>query len=147
MSTNRSIISVFTFTFTYPWTAGVFGAPKMTSQPVFSIFLCSPLPSWICRTPGLSIPWCFLSTSVSVYFVFFRPFTVPGKMFFARPDERKTCPYHLSLRLFTMVRRSSCGLFTCWILARTSSLVTWSLNEMRSIFRQPLICLSILCRS
>ena len=36
-------------------------------------------------------------------------FTAPFKMVLARPDERKTCPYHCSLRLFTMVRRSSCG--------------------------------------
>ena len=54
---------------------------------------------------------------------------------FARPDERETCPYHCSLRLFTMARRSSCGPIACWILARTSSLVTWSLYEMCSILR------------
>ena len=35
---------------------------------------------------------------------------------FARPGERETCPYHFSLRLFTMVRMSSCGPSTCWIL-------------------------------
>ena len=29
-----------------------------------------------------------------------------------------------------MVGRSSCGPIACWILARTSSLVTWSLYEM-----------------
>ena len=29
-------------------------------------------------------------------------------MVLARPDERETCPYHSSLLLFTMVRRSSC---------------------------------------
>ena len=63
------------------------------------------------------------------------PFTVPCKMVLARPDERGTCPYHSSLRLFTMVKRSSCGLIASWILARTSSLVTWSLYEMRSILR------------
>ena len=34
-----------TFTFTYPLTPGVVGAPQMTPQPVSSIFLCSPLPS------------------------------------------------------------------------------------------------------
>ena len=34
------------------------------------------------------------------------PFTVPCKMILARPDERETCPYHCSLRLFTMIRRS-----------------------------------------
>ena len=37
------------------------------------------------------------------------PFTVPRKMVLARPDERETWPYHSSLRLFTIVRRSSCG--------------------------------------
>ena len=51
-------------------------------------------------------------------------FTVPCKMVLARPDERETCPYHFNLRLFTMVKRSSCGPIACWILARTSSLVT-----------------------
>ena len=51
------------------------------------------------------------------------PFTVPCKMILARLNERDTCPYHCSLRLFTVVRRSSCGPIACWILARTSSFV------------------------
>ena len=55
------------------------------------------------------------------------PFTVLCKMVFARPDKHETWPYHCSLRLFTMIRRSSCGPVACWILAWTSSLVTWSL--------------------
>ena len=38
----------------------------------------------------------------------FPPFTVPGKRVLAKPDERETCLYHFSLRLFTVVR-SSCG--------------------------------------
>ena len=59
------------------------------------------------------------------------PFTVPCKMILARPDELQTCPYHCSLRLFTMVKRSSCDPTACWILARTSSLVTWSLYEIQ----------------
>ena len=37
--------SSFFITFTYPLTLGIVRAPQMTSQPVFSIFLCSPLPS------------------------------------------------------------------------------------------------------
>ena len=37
------------------------------------------------------------------------PFTVPCKMVLARPDEWETWSYHCSLRLFTIVRRSSCG--------------------------------------
>ena len=63
------------------------------------------------------------------------PFTVPCKMVLARPDERETWPYHCSLRLLTIVRRSSCGPIACWILARNSSLVTWSLYEMCSILQ------------
>ena len=62
-------------------------------------------------------------------------FTVPCKTVLARPDERKTCPHHCSLRLFTMARRSSCGQIACWILARTFSLVTRSLYEIRIILR------------
>ena len=52
------------------------------------------------------------------------PLTVPCWMVLARPEDRKTWPYHCSLCLFTMVRRSSCGLIACWILARTSLLLT-----------------------
>ena len=55
----------------YPLTARVVGAPLMISQPVSSIFLCSPLPSGTWRSPGLSIPWWCLSTSSSVCLVFF----------------------------------------------------------------------------
>ena len=43
------------------------------------------------------------------------PFTVPCKMVLVRPDERETCPYHCSLRLFMMVR-SSRGPIACWVL-------------------------------
>ena len=65
----------------------------------------------------------------------FPPFTEPCKMVLARPDDRETWPYHCSLRLFATDRKSSCGPIACWILARTYSLVTWSLYEMRSILR------------
>ena len=61
------------------------------------------------------------------------PFTVPCKMVSARPDEWESCPYHFSLRLFTMVRSSSRGSIAYWILAQTSSLVTWSLYEVRRL--------------
>ena len=49
-----------------PLTARVVLAPKMISQPVSSIFPCSPLPSGTLQIPGLSIPWCCLPTSPSV---------------------------------------------------------------------------------
>ena len=55
----------------YPLTATVVGRRQMISQPISSIFRCSPLTSRIWRTPGLSIPWCCLPTSCSVCLVFF----------------------------------------------------------------------------
>ena len=63
------------------------------------------------------------------------PFSVPCKMGLAKPDERETCPYHFTWRLCTMVRMFLCGPIACWLLARTSLLVRWSLYEMRSILR------------
>ena len=52
------------------------------------------------------------------------PFTLSWKMVLAIPDERETWPHHRTLRLFTMIMRSSCGPIACLILARTFSLVT-----------------------
>ena len=63
------------------------------------------------------------------------PFTVPCKMVLARPDEGRHDHITVALRLFTIVSRSSCGSIACWILARTFSLVTWSLYEMCSVLR------------
>ena len=68
------------------------------------------------------------------------------KMVLARPDERETCPYHCSLVLFTMITRSSCSPIACWIFARTSSLVPWSLYEMSSILQQhtiSMVCIAL----
>ena len=87
----------------------------VNSRPVHALMLASHL--------FLSLP-CLLP-----------PFTLPFKMVLARPDERDTCPDHCSLHLFMMVRRSSCGQIVRWILAHTSSLVTWSLYEMLSILQ------------
>ena len=50
------ITSHYVLHFTYLLTMGVVGAPQMTPQPISSIFLCSPLPSGTCQTPGLYIP-------------------------------------------------------------------------------------------
>ena len=66
-----------------PLTARVIGAPQMISQPVSSIFLCSPLPSGTWWNPGLSIPW-YLPTSSSVCLVFFPPSLCLARWF--RPD-------------------------------------------------------------
>ena len=63
------------------------------------------------------------------------PFIVPCKMVLAKPVERETRAYYCRLRLFMTVSRSLCGPVARWILARTSSLVTWSLYRMCSILR------------
>ena len=55
----------------YLLTARVVGSLQMISQPVSSIFPCSPLPSGTWRTPGLSIPCCCLPSSSSICLVFF----------------------------------------------------------------------------
>ena len=105
---SRAVFSIFLFLFTALWDLA-------NSRSVYSLMLSSHL--------IFCLP-CLLS-----------PFTVPCKVVLARPDERETCPYHCSLRPFTMVRRSSCGTIACWILVQTFSLVTWSLYEMCGILR------------
>ena len=123
------------FTFIYPLAARVIGAPHMTSQPVSSTFLCSPLSSGTWRTPGLSIPDVVIAPLFSCLSCLLPLPLCLAILFLAGPHEGETCSYHFSLRFFTTVRRSSCGPNACWILAQTSMLVTWSLYEMRGILR------------
>ena len=77
------------------------------------------------------------------------PLTVSCDVVLARPDDREKWPYHFSLCFLTVVRRSSYGPVACWILLRSSSLVTWSLYEMRKMFRAStfLITCSVDCLS
>ena len=112
----------------YPLTARVVGAPQMILQPFFSIFPCSPLPKPV-HSPDVVFPL------LPVCLVFFHLSLCLARWVWTdlmngRHDH--TTAVCVSLQ---MVRMSSCGLITCWILARTSSLVTWSLYVMRSIFR------------
>ena len=67
------------------------------------------------------------------------PWTVPCGIVFASPDDRVTCLYHFSLRLFTVVKRSSYGPMPFPILALTSSSVMWSLYEIPRSLRKHLI--------
>ena len=110
-----------------PLTVRVGGAPQMILQPVFSIFPCSPLPSGTCWTPGPSIRWCCLPTSSFVRLVFFPLSLCLARWFW--PDLMNGKYDHTTAVcvFFTIARRSSCGPVACWIFARTSSLVTWSL--------------------
>ena len=114
-----------------PLTARVVGAPQTTSPPVF--LHPSPFSTALWDLAN-SRPDHPLMLSAHLVFCLPRllpPFPVPCELILARPDELETGPYHFSLPLFTMVR-SACGPIACWILARTSSLLAWSLYEMRN---------------
>ena len=66
------------------------------------------------------------------------PWTVPCRIVLASPDDRVTCLYHFSLRLFTgqevFIQPSAFP-----ILAVTSSLVMWSLYEILRNLRKHLL--------
>ena len=67
-------------------------------------------------------PRCCLPASSSVCLVFF-PLSLCLARWFGLDLIHlwETCPYHLSLRLFTMVNRYLCGPIACWILCVWSS--------------------------
>ena len=56
------------------------------------------------------------------------PCTVPCRIVLASPLDLVTCPYHFSLRRFTVVKRSSWAPMACRVLFRTSSLEMWSVS-------------------
>ena len=118
----------------YPVTARVVRAPKMTSQPVSFIFLFSTALLDLANSRLVHSLILSSSVSSSVCLVFFLLSPCLAKWFW--PDLMSgRHPYHSSLRLLIMVRRSSCGQIACWILVWTSLLVTWSSYEMCSILR------------
>ena len=112
-----------------PLTARVVWAPQMILQPVFSIFSLFSTALWDLPN-SRPVHSLMLSSHLFLCPCLLPPFTVPCKMVLARPDERETWPYHCSLRLFTMVRRSLCVPVACWILARTFSFVFHVLSRL-----------------
>ena len=117
-----------------PWPRRSFGHHRWLHnqfRPCVSVLHCPPGLGVLqaCPFPDVVFPSLFFCPPCLP-----PPVAVPCKMFLAKPDERETWPYHFSLSLFTMVR-SSLGPIACRILAQTSSLVTWSLYEVRSILR------------
>ena len=113
-----------------PYSPGSFGSTDHCTISFLHFSLCSAA----LRDLANSRPVHSLMLPSQLFFYLPRPlppFTVPCKMVSTRPDVRETCQYHFSLRLFTMARRSSYGPIAFWILAQTSSLVAWSLYEMR----------------
>ena len=122
---------------TVTWPGGSYvRAPPMISQPAASIFFCHPQTYVALKSQVLSTLWRCLPAISFVFPIFLLPsHAVPCKMVFVRPDGRGTCPYHFSVRLFTVVRGSSWRPMACWIMLRTSTLATWSVYKIRRIFR------------
>ena len=58
------------------------------------------------------------------------PSTVPCSITLDRPSDLVTCPYHFSLRRFTVARRSSYGPICFTMVSRTCSFVTRSLRSL-----------------
>ena len=117
----------------------------MTSWPVSSIFLCSPLFSTALWDFANSRPAHSLMLSSHLFFfclLCLLPIVL-CKMVLTRSVERETCPYHFSLRLFTVVRRSSCGPIARWILAQTSSLARILLCSCAVRFRDSQACMKM----
>ena len=101
-------VTLYIIIIIYSLTAMVVWAPQMISQPVFSNFLCSPLPSGTCRTPGLSIPWCCLPTSSSVCLVLFPLSLCLARWFW--PDLMKGKHDNTTANIVCVSLRSSGGL-------------------------------------
>ena len=103
----------FTFTFAYPLTAGVVGAPTDDFATTFLNFSLFSTALWDLANTR---PVRYLMLSSHLFFslpCLLPQFTVTCKIVLARPDERETWAYHFSLRLFAMVRGSSCGPIAC----------------------------------
>ena len=124
--------------FFHPLTARVVGAPQMISQPVSSIspwffpVLHYPLglgKLQACPFPDIAFPPLPLSTLSS------SSFHCALQDGFGQTWWTGDMAIPLQSASLYDRKGSSCGPIACCILARTSSLVTWSLYEMCSILR------------
>ena len=155
-SLNECLLHEFCFIVTViinPLTARVVWAPHMISQPVSSIFLCSPLPSGARRAPGLSIPWCSLPTSSSVCLVFFPPSLCLAKWFL--PDLMKWRHVHITA-VCVCLRQSggpsvvrlpagSCSCYSCFLFCVIFLLfsVKWHFPNWHLLFRKSLMLFTL----
>ena len=115
----------------YPLTMRSFGHHNFATRFLHFSLFSTALWDWVNSRPVHS-----LMLSSHLFFCLpclLPPFTVPCKMVLAWPDEREKWPYHCSLHLFTMVRRSLHAPIACWILAQTSLLDMVSTHSEKPI--------------
>ena len=101
----------------------------------FLYFPCCPLPFGTWLTPGLSISRSCLPTSPSVCIVFFSLSLCLARWFWS---DQMNARHDHTLQFVSLYDSQEVFVWSpiaCWTLARTSSLVTWLLYEMRSILR------------
>ena len=105
-----------------------------TTDDVATIPFHLSLSSSTLRESQNSIPVHSLMLSFNLFFclsLLLDPFTVPCRIVFAMTEDLEMWPYHLSIRFFAMVRRSSCTPVAFWILLRSSLFVTWSVGNVQ----------------
>ena len=104
------------FTFTYPVVWWTVGAPQTSRLSAFLMTAPSVMPVH--------------SEMLSSHIFFCLPLLVHPctcRIVLASPVDLVTCPYHFSLRRFSVVKRSSWGPVACRVLFPNSSLEMWSL--------------------
>ena len=98
----------------YPVVWWIVASLQLIWQPAPAIPLASQSSSWRRLASCQCIPGCCPPISVSCL--------APCRIVLASPVDLVTCPYHFSLRVFTVVKKSSWGPMARRVLFRISSL-------------------------
>ena len=116
-----------------------------TDDPATSSLHSSRLSAFLMAAPSV-MPFNSGMLSSHLFFclpLLLPPCAVPCRIVLANPVDLVTCPYHFSLRRFTVVKRSSWGR----VLLRTSSLEMWYLWVMQRNFLRHLISMACILLS
>ena len=107
-------------------------AALKTSWQLFSILLCSAPSLWFHACIFRFVHSVMLFSHLFLCLpLLLPPGTVPCRMVLARPDDRVTWSYHISLRFLTIVMSSVDGPISLWICRLTSSF------DVRSLYVMP----------
>ena len=99
---------------------------KFESNKYSDAQILTKLPQETCQWIFKKSVYLFICLLIYLFIVRFLCFQANLCLRFRSPIDTSQLVPSFPVR-FTIVRRSSCGPIACWILERTSSLVTWSL--------------------